>query len=109
MISKINGARLLYCRIDNIDPKVIRLVAEELVKKHADLVVVYVSKSEAKLAILVATSKAISEQYHAGNIAKEIATEIGGSGGGQATLAQAGVNDIGKLAGLESVIKKILS
>lgn len=109
MTRKINGARLLYCQIDNIDSKVIRLVAEELVKKYDDLVAIYVSKSESKISILVATSEAITDKYHAGNLTKEIANEIGGSGGGGAALAQAGVNDVDKLPQLEAILKKILS
>jgi len=107
--NQINGARLLYCLIDNIDPKVIRQAAEELVKKHNDLVVIYVSKSESKLSLLIATSDSVSTQFHAGNLTKKITAEVGGSGGGGATIAQAGINDISKLSELESIIRKTVS
>jgi alanyl-tRNA synthetase len=106
---KIDGARLLLLTFDNIDAKMSRMSAENLAKSHDDLVIVYVSKSSNKLAIVVAVSKPVSDKYNAGNIAKEASSVVGGSGGGQATLAQAGGTDVSKLAQLEERVIALVS
>ena len=106
---KIDGARLLYVKFDNIDAKMLRMSAENLAKEYDDLVVVYISKNNDKLSIVAAVSKAISAKYNAGHIAKEAAAFVGGSGGGQALLAQAGGTDISKLPRLEDRVVALLS
>ena len=106
---KIDGARLLYVVFDNADAKMIRMSAENLAKSHDDLVVVYIAKNTDKLSIVVAVSKAISGKYNAGKIAKETAIFVGGSGGGQAMLAQAGGTDVSKLGQLEGRVIELVS
>ena len=102
-------ARLLYSELDQVDGKILRIAAENIVKKHKDLVVVYVCKNNSKLSVVVAVSKEISTQYDAGKIAKEMSIFVGGSGGGQATLAQAGSNDMSKLPELHLKVKDIVN
>lgn len=105
---KIDGARLLYVKFDDIDAKMLRMSAENLAKEYDDLVVVYISKNNDKISIVAAVSKAISAKYNAGHIAKEAAAFVGGSGGGQAMLAQAGGTDISKLPRLEDRVVALL-
>ena len=58
--------------------------------------------SENKVQFVVAATDAIVKTgIHAGNIARSIAKDIGGNGGGRPTLAQAGGNDFGKLKGID--------
>ncbi|MDG1437220.1 MAG: alanine--tRNA ligase [Rickettsiaceae bacterium] len=97
----INNARLLYRELASTDGKIIRIAAENIAKSNEDLVVVYISKNSDKLAIVVAVSKSISSQYNAGKIAKEISAFVGGSGGGQPCLAQAGGSDLSKMPQLQ--------
>jgi len=106
----IDKGRLLYNLIaENIDAKTIRIAAENLSKKHTDLVVVFVSKTSEKLSIVIAVSKEISPRHSASEVSKHLSTLIDGSGGGQATLAQVGGTNLAKLSGLEQFIIKILS
>lgn len=104
----INNARLLYRELSSTDGKIIRIAAENIAKNTEDLVVVYIAKNSDKLAIVVAVSKSISNQYHAGKIAKEISAFVGGSGGGQPCLAQAGGTDLSKMPQLEEKVLEIL-
>ncbi|MDC0864845.1 alanine--tRNA ligase [Rickettsiaceae bacterium] len=101
--SSLSGARLLYREFDSdTDPKVMRISAENLAKNHNDLLIIYVAKYDVKLSIVVASSLEVSQKYNAGKIAKEISGFVGGSGGGQATLAQAGGSNVSKLSELQS-------
>lgn len=106
---KINNCRLLYKLVDNMDAKILRQAAEQLSNRNEDLIIVYISKNEEKLSITIAVSKALSEKFHAGELAKEISIFLGGNGGGgQATLAQAGGVDMSKLTELPNKVEEIL-
>lgn len=107
---EVAGIKLIYRLVQNIDPKIIRLTAEQLSNKAEDLVIIYVSNSNGKLSITTAISKNISNKLHAGNLAKEISLFLGGSGGGgQPTIAQAGGVDVNKLPELKEKIVNIVA
>ena len=108
--ASIDKGRLLYKIIpENIDAKITRIAAENLSKKYNDLVIVFVSKTTEKLSIVIAVSKEISQRYNANEISKHLSSFIGGSGGGQAGLAQVGGSNLTKLQGLDHELIKILS
>jgi alanyl-tRNA synthetase len=50
-----------------------------------------------RVALIAAVTKDLSKTYHAGNIIKEVAKIVGGSGGGRPDMAQAGGKDAEKL------------
>ena len=104
----INTIKLVYKHIDNIDAKLLRMSVQNTIKNHNNLVLVYSSKLDDKLSLLIGVSKNITQQYKAGNIIKKLSNFIGSSGGGQADLAQAGGGDIKKLASFEKEIIRIL-
>jgi alanyl-tRNA synthetase len=97
----VNGIRLIYKQIDNVNSKLLRIAIQDMIKNHNNLVIVYASKLDTKLSVLVGVSKNITSKYNAGDIVKKLTGFIGGSGGGQADLAQAGGGDIEKLTVLE--------
>ncbi|WP_218460521.1 alanine--tRNA ligase [Rickettsia sp. TH2014] len=106
----IKGVKLIYRYIENLDNKVLRQAAENLTKKVEDLIVVYITGNNDKLSITVAVSKAITDKYNAGIIAKELSLFLGGSGGGgQPSIAQAGGNDIGKLTNIHEKLHSFLT
>lgn len=105
---KIHNIRLIYQKMEQVDPRIMRMAAENLVKNHPDLVAVYLAVIDSKLSLIVAVSAAISGKYNAGLIVKEIAPIIGGMGGGQATLAQAGGNDSSRISLIPSMVKDLL-
>ncbi len=105
----ISNVKLIYKSIENFDPKILRLSAEQISKKVDNLVVVYVSNIANKLSITVGVSKNVSGKIHAGELAKEISIFLGGTGGGgQPSIAQAGGIDIGKLNQLPDMLKEML-
>ena len=104
----INNIKLVYKQIDTIDAKLLRISVQNTIKNHNNLVLVYTSKLDDKLSLLIGVSKNITQQYNAGNIVKKLSNFIGSSGGGQADLAQAGGGDIQKLASFEKEITRIL-
>ncbi len=104
----INNAKLVYKQIDNVDAKLLRISLQDTVKNHDDLILIYSSKLDNKLSLLVGISKNIIGEYNASNIVKKLSSFIGASGGGQAELAQAGGGDIRKLELLEKELINLL-
>lgn len=106
---KIKEIKLIYRHVENLDNKILRQAAENLTKKAEDLVVVYVGNNSSKLSITVAISKAITDRFNAGFIAKELSLFLGGSGGGgQPSIAQAGGSDLAKLPKVKDQLQSLL-
>ena len=75
---------MIASRVEGVDQKALREMADTLRDKHQPAVVVLGATSGAKVSLLAAVSKDLVQQYHAGKIIKEIAPLVGG-GGGRAT------------------------
>lgn len=100
--------RFLYREVGDIDPKLIRNSLQNTIKNTDNLILVYVSKSEGKLSLLIGVSENIVSEYNASKIVKTISNFIGGSGGGAADLAQAGSSNLSNLAVLEREFIRVL-
>lgn len=106
----VSNVKLIYKSLENFDPRTLRLSVEQISKKVDNLIIIYVCNVAGKLSITVGVSKNISDKMHAGNLARSISIFLGGSGGGgQATVAQAGGVDAGKLSKLLDKLKEMIS
>ena len=104
-VREVNGIKVVTRRADGFDPRALRELADRLRQKYASAVVVLGSDlGEGKVALLVAVTADLTDRIKAGDIIKQIAPIVGGSGGGRPDLAQAGGRDADKLdAALEKV------
>jgi alanyl-tRNA synthetase len=71
-------------------PAALRNLADQLKDKIQSGIVVLGSAAGAKAMLIVVVTPDLAGRYHAGNIIKEIAAEVGGRGGGRPDMAQAG-------------------
>ena len=92
-VRRINGVNVIASRVEGVDQKALREMADTLRDKHQPAVVVLGATSGAKVSLLAAVSKDLVQQYHAGKIIKAIAPLVGGGGGGRPDFAQAGGKD----------------
>jgi alanyl-tRNA synthetase len=74
--------------VDN--PAALRDLADRLKEKVKSGIVVLGSVSGAKVFLIVGVTKDLTDRFHAGNVIKQIAATVGGSGGGRPDMAQAG-------------------
>jgi alanyl-tRNA synthetase len=89
-VKDIKGIRVLAAVIDATDAKTMRDLGDRLKDKIQSGIILLGSKGEDKAMLLCMVTKDLTDRYHAGNIIKEIAPVIGGSGGGRPDMAQAG-------------------
>jgi alanyl-tRNA synthetase len=88
----IGDARVLAVRVQG-DGKALRELADKLRDKLGRGVVALAAEQEGKAVLLVAVTKDLVAKVKAGDLVREAAKLVGGSGGGKADLAQAGGAD----------------
>ena len=96
-IQKIGDASLLIKNLENTDAKTLRTYIDNAKNKLKSGIVVAGSVADKKVAMAAGVTQDLTHRFHAGNIIKEIATIVGGSGGGRPDMAQAGGTHTDKL------------
>ena len=89
-VVEVNGIRLLAVKVQAEDVKALRELSDTLKESINDGVIVLGAAIEGKANLLVAVTRELSAKIKAGDIIKQLAPVIGGSGGGKPELAQAG-------------------
>jgi alanyl-tRNA synthetase len=89
-IREIKGIRVLAVSVDTDDVKTLRDVGDKLRDRIQSGIILIGSRAGDKAMLLCLVTKDLTSRYHAGNIIKEIAPIVGGSGGGRPDMAQAG-------------------
>jgi alanyl-tRNA synthetase len=104
----VKGVKVLAKRVDNMEQKDLRDFGDKLRDRLGSGVLALGSAKDGKVSLIVMVSKDLTGRIHAGNVIKELAAIIGGTGGGKPDLAQAGGKDASKLdAALEALYKVV--
>jgi alanyl-tRNA synthetase len=94
---QVNGITILATKVDGLDDKGLRDMADRLRDRIKSGIVVLAAAQGDKAMLLAAVTKDLVGTYHAGNIIKQLAPIVGGGGGGRPDFAQAGGKDPTKL------------
>jgi alanyl-tRNA synthetase len=87
---EVNGVKLLAVQVQVEDIKGLRDLSDTLRERMGEGVIVLGADVGGKANLLVSVSKELSAKNKAGDIIKQLAPIVGGSGGGKPELAQAG-------------------
>jgi alanyl-tRNA synthetase len=99
----VAGAKVLAARVQG-DGKTLRELADKLRDRLGKGVVALGAEADGKAILLVAVTKDLTARVKAGDLVREAAKLVGGSGGGKPDLAQAGGPDA---AGIEKALARI--
>jgi alanyl-tRNA synthetase len=91
-IRSIDGIKVMAQKVSVDTPAALRNLADQLKDKIKSGIVVLGSQAGSKAMLIAVVTKDLTDRYHAGNIVKEIASVVGGRGGGRPDMAQAGGN-----------------
>ncbi len=106
-IQEVKGMKVLAMDVPDVDMNGLRNLGDQMKEKIGDGVVVLASANGGKVTLLaMATDAAIKKGAHAGNLIKEIASLVGGGGGGRPNMAQAGGKNP---AGIPDALAKVVS
>lgn len=90
-VKEIKGVKVISYALEDVDGNALRDLADKIRSKMESGVVVLVSKLGDKVNLIaMATKDAVASGVHCGKIIKEVATVVGGGGGGRPDMAQAG-------------------
>jgi alanyl-tRNA synthetase len=104
-VQAINGINYLIEQLELPSKGAAKDLAFQIRNEYENLVLVLATNVEGRpgITVIISDNLVSDKSYHAGNIVRELAKEIGGGGGGQPFFAQAGGS---QLAGLEKALKK---
>ena len=94
---QVDGITVLATRVEGLDDKGLRELADRLRDRIKSGVVVLGAAQGERALLLAAVTKDLAGRYHAGNIIKQLAPLVGGGGGGRPDFAQAGGKDPARL------------
>jgi alanyl-tRNA synthetase len=107
-VREVGGVRVLAQRVEQVDAKVLRDLADRLRERLKSGVVVLGGTDGEKVLLLAAVTKDLLGRVNAGALIKDIAPLVGGGGGGRPDFAQAGGRDPSRLdAALERVYELV--
>ena len=89
-IKSVNNTKVLIQKVAADSPAALRDLADRFKEKIKSGIVVLGSVNGPKAFLIVAVTKDLTDRFHAGNVIKQIASTVGGSGGGRPDMAQAG-------------------
>ncbi len=104
----VNGATVLAERVEGLDSKQLRTLADSLRNKWGSAVIVIASVNDSNVSIISAVSKDLTAKVQAGKLVGEVAKAIGGKGGGRADMAEGAGKDVSSLpSALATVYEKV--
>jgi len=89
----VAGVKVLAVKLNDVDPKSLRDMADQLKNKLGSCAVVLAVVEGDKVSLIAGVSKDKMGQIKAGDLVNFVATQVGGKGGGKPDLAQAGGNN----------------
>jgi alanyl-tRNA synthetase len=109
-VRQVDGIKLITRKLEGVEPGALRGIADQIRGKHGSAVVALGSElAPDKVALLVAVTPDLAGKIKAGDIIKQIAPIVGGSGGGRPDFAQAGGRDPQRLREALDKVGSLLS
>ena len=88
---EVDGIHILTKQLTDVDMNGMRDLGDEAKQKLGEAFIVFASQVGEKVNLIaMATDGAMKKGAHAGNLIKEVASIVGGGGGGRPNMAQAG-------------------
>ncbi len=103
-----NGCKVLVTSVETDDPKVLREMNDRFKDRLKSGIIVLGAAHEQKAFLLAGVTPDLTQKIRAGDLIREIAKEVGGSGGGRPDMAQAGGNRPEGLTGALDRAKAII-
>ena len=95
---KIGNINVLAAEVNGLDGKALRSAMDHLKQQLGSAVIVLATVKAGKAGVICGVTADLVDRYNARDIINQVATQIGGKGGGRADLAEAGGNQPEALA-----------
>ena len=112
-VEVVDGVKVLAARLHGVQAKELRDTLDRLKDKLGSAAIVLATVDGDKVSLVAGVTKDLVKRLHAGKLVGDVATKVGGKGGGRADMAQAGGKDAaaldGALAGVPDWIRQQLA
>jgi alanyl-tRNA synthetase len=109
----VAGVKLVARQVDGLDKDGLRALVDQHRDRIKSGVVVLASPVDGKVIVVVGVTPDLTKRVPAGQVVKQLASIVGGGGGGRPDFAEAGGKDASKigemLAASRGVVEKLLS
>jgi len=106
---EIKGTKLLVKELSNVEPKMLRTMVDDLKNQLGSAIIVLATVDEGKVSLIAGVTKDLTDRVKAGELVGELASQVGGKGGGRPDMAQAGGTDPQALAGALAGVQEWVS
>jgi alanyl-tRNA synthetase len=93
-VQSVEGVSLVVANLGVIDPSGLRDTVDQLKHKLGSGVVVLAAEADDGLRLVVGVTKDLTARIKAGELVGQLASQLGGKGGGRPDFAQAGGSDL---------------
>src|SRR2546425_3488143 len=100
LVSKVQivkGVKVIAAVVADVDREGLRQLVDSLRQRLGSGVVALGMAEDGKVALITGVTKDLTDKIHAGKLIKELAKQVGGTGGGRPDLAEAGGKDTSAL------------
>ncbi|MEH0832298.1 alanine--tRNA ligase [Pectobacterium cacticida] len=94
---EVSGVKLLVTQLDNVDPKLLRTMVDDLKNQLGSAVIVLGTVTEGRVSLISGVTKDLTDRIKAGELIGFVAQQVGGKGGGRPDMAQAGGSEVSAL------------
>ncbi len=104
-VREVAGVKVVAVQVEDANPKELRAMVDELKQRLGSGVVMLAARQGGKAALAMGVTSDLTGRFAAGALVKQVAGDVGGSGGGRPDFAQAGGSDPD---GIERAIAHVL-
>ncbi len=107
-VQEIKGVKVLTLLSATDDSKLLRDLSDQKIQKLGSGIALLAAVAGEKVSLILRVSKDLASKYHAGNIMKELAPIVGGTGGGRPDMAQGGGTQPSSIKGVFQKLFELL-
>jgi alanyl-tRNA synthetase len=93
-VREVEGVRIIAAEVGDASARELRGLVDDLKGRLGSGLVLLGARAEGKVALALGVTPDLTARFPAGRLIKDIAAQVGGSGGGRADFAQAGGSDV---------------
>ncbi|MBY4953365.1 MULTISPECIES: alanine--tRNA ligase [unclassified Pantoea] len=105
----VKGTKLLVSELSNVEPKMLRTMVDDLKNQLTSAIIVLATVDDGKVSLIAGVTKDLTDRVKAGELIGELASQVGGKGGGRPDMAQAGGTNPQALAGALAGVQEWVS
>ena len=105
----VKGTKLLVSELSNVEPKMLRTMVDDLKNQLTSAIIVLATVDDGKVSLIAGVTKDLIDRVKAGELIGELASQVGGKGGGRPDMAQAGGTNPQALAGALAGVQEWVS